>query len=63
MSSPSENQSFVVGSRVRAYVSQQDLKLSDETLEAINRHVHAMIDRAIERTRANKRLTIRPHDL
>jgi hypothetical protein len=63
MSSTSENHSFVVGSRVRAYVSQQDLKLSEETLEAINRRVHEMIDRAIERTRANKRLTIRPHDL
>jgi histone H3/H4 len=65
MSSTAENQGFpfLVGSRVRAYVSQHDLKLSEEALETLNRRVQELIDQAIERTKANKRLTVRPHDL
>lgn len=63
MSTGAEHPDFIVGSRVRSYVSKHDLKLSEETLAAINQRVQQMIDRAMERTRANKRLTVRPHDL
>lgn len=63
MSNGEKRPEFIVRARVRSYVNRHDLKLSEETLDALNRRVQYMVDRAIERTHANKRLTVRPHDL
>ncbi|MBW7857990.1 MAG: hypothetical protein H3C43_06830 [Leptonema sp. (in: Bacteria)] len=54
---------FLVNSRIRNYISEQGLKLSEETVDALNTRVQQIINQAIERTRANKRLTVRPYDL
>lgn len=54
---------FLVNSRIRNYISEQGFKLSEETIDALNTRLQQIIDKAIERTRANKRLTVRPYDL
>lgn len=54
---------FLVNSRIRSYISDQGLKLSEETIEVLNSKIQQILNQAIERTRANKRLTVRPYDL
>ena len=54
---------LVVGSKVKDYIRSKDLMASGDILEAISNRVHDMIDEAAERTSANKRSTLRPHDL
>lgn len=54
---------LVVGSKVKDYVRGKGLMSSGDLLEAISDRVHEMIDRAAGRTTANKRSTMRPHDL
>lgn len=55
-------ESFLVGARVRGYISNHGLKVADESVDELNRRVRDMLDEAISRTKANKRLTLRPHD-
>ena len=50
-------------SRLRDYIKQKKCEITDETIEAIERKLHEMIDNAIYRTKSNKRITIRPYDL
>lgn len=54
---------LVVGSKVKDYVRGKGLMASGDLLEAISDEVHDMIDRAADRTGANKRSTMRPQDL
>lgn len=55
-------ETFLVATRVRAYIASQGLKMSDEAMDELNLQVRSLVDRALQRTRANKRLTIRPQD-
>lgn len=50
-------------SRVREYIKEKNCEINDETIDAINKKLYEIIDKAIYRTKANKRVTIRPHDL
>jgi len=50
-------------SRVREYIKEKNCEINDETIDAINKKLYEIIDKAIYRTKANKRITIRPHDL
>jgi histone H3/H4 len=50
-------------SRLRDYIKQKKCEITDETIDAIERKLHEMIDNAIYRTKSNKRVTIRPYDL
>lgn len=54
---------LVVGSKVKDYIRSKGLMASGDILEAISNNVHAMLDAAADRTAANKRSTMRPHDL
>jgi hypothetical protein len=54
---------LVVGSKVKELVRSKGLMAAGDLLEAVSNCVAGMIDKAAERVTANKRSTMRPHDL
>jgi hypothetical protein len=54
---------LIVGSKVKAVIKSKGLKTAGDTLEAVSDRVHCLLDRAAERTKANRRSTVRPQDL
>ncbi len=50
-------------SRIREYIKKQKCEINEETIEAINNKLYEILDKAIFRTKSNKRITIRPYDL
>jgi len=59
----SDKESFVIGSKVKALVKAKGLMSSGELPDAVSDKVRELLERACERTTANKRSTVRPHDL
>ncbi|MBI4616120.1 MAG: hypothetical protein HY720_21060 [Planctomycetes bacterium] len=55
--------SLVVGSKVREYIRKNKLMTSGELLEALSNKMYCVLDCAMERTKGNKRSTVRAHDL
>ncbi len=58
-----EKDSLVVASKIRAYIRGKKMMTSSEAIGAINDKVYAMLDAASERTKANRRSTLKPQDL
>jgi hypothetical protein len=54
---------LIVASKVRAYIKSKNMLTASESLEAINDRVYKMLDCAIERTKANRRSTVKAQDL
>ena len=54
---------LVVASKVKAYVKSKGMMSSSDAVAALNDIVYAALDAAIERTKANKRSTVKPQDL
>ena len=54
---------LVVGSKVKAYIKAKGLMTAGDTLEALNKCVEGCLDKAAERTKANRRSTVKPQDL
>jgi histone H3/H4 len=55
--------SYVVGSKVKDFWGQKDLRLGGETLDALNQRVEELLDAAASRCKRNGRATVRPEDL
>ncbi len=55
--------SLIVASKVKAYIKSKKMMTSSETLEPLSNKVYAMLDAAIDRTKANRRSTVKPQDL
>lgn len=55
--------SLVVGSKVKAFLKEKGMKTAGDTTEAVSNRVYCMLEKAAERTKANKRATVRPCDL
>ena len=55
--------SLVVGSKVKAFIKSKGFKTAGDTLEAVSDKVYCMLDKAVCRTKENKRATVRPCDL
>ena len=55
--------SLVVGSKVKAFLKSKGVKTAGDTVEALSCKVYCLLDKAVERTKANKRATVRPQDL
>lgn len=53
----------VVASRVKQIVKDQNLRADGQLADAVNAKVIEMMKAAADRAKANKRGTIRPHDL
>jgi hypothetical protein len=58
-----KKESLVVASKVKAYVRSKKMMTSSDALGAISDGVYSMLDKAIERTKANRRSTVKPQDL
>lgn len=58
-----KRESLVVASKVKAYIKSKKMMTSSEALGAINDRVYCMLDVAAERTKANRRSTLKAHDL
>ncbi len=58
-----KKESLVVASKVKAYVRSKKMMTSSDALGAISDRVYSMLDKAIERTKANRRSTVKPQDL
>jgi len=54
---------LVVTSKVKAYIRSKNMMTSSDAVGAINEAVYCMLDKAIGRTKANRRSTIRAQDL
>ena len=52
-----------VGSKVKNYVCENGMMASGDLIESLSERVYALLDNAIARCNANKRSTVRPHDI
>jgi len=56
-------ESLVVASKVKAYIKSKGMMTASDSLGALNDAVYAMLDKALTRTGANRRSTVKPQDL
>lgn len=63
MAKPSKKEIAVVVSKVKEYVKSKGCMTSSEAIPALSDKIYCLIDKAIERTKANGRQTIKPQDL
>ena len=61
--SAKKKESLVVASKVKAYIKSKKMMTSSDALEALSNKVYCILDSAIERTKANRRSTVKPQDL
>ncbi|MBP9886992.1 MAG: hypothetical protein KBF93_11895 [Leptospiraceae bacterium] len=53
---------LIVSSKVKEYIKSKELMTSSDVVEGLNEKVYRLIDEAIERTKSNKRSTVRASD-
>lgn len=58
-----KKESLIVASKVKAYIKAKKMMTSSELLDALNCAVHCMLDKAADRTKANRRSTVKAQDL
>lgn len=58
-----EQETLIVASKTKAYIKSQGCMVSADAVDEINKKLYEMLDKAIQRTKDNKRTTLRPHDL
>jgi hypothetical protein len=56
-------EALVVASKVKAYIKSKGNMTASETLGALNEKVYCLLDKAVARTSANRRSTVKPQDL
>ena len=56
-------ENLIVASKVKEYIKSKKMMTSGDALEAINDAIYEMLDDAVERTKANKRSTVKPQDI
>lgn len=54
---------MIVSSKVKAYIKSKGCMTSSDALAALNCKLACIISAATERTKANKRSTVKPQDL
>ena len=58
-----KKESLVVASKIKAYIKSKKMMTSSDAIGAINDRLYCMLDEAAERTKANRRSTVKPQDL
>jgi len=58
-----EREMLVVGSKVKAFVKEKGCMTAGGVLPALNEKVYELLTAATDRTKSNKRSTLRPQDL
>lgn len=54
---------LVVASKVKAYIRSKGCMCSADAVQAISDCVYCCLDKAVTRTQANRRSTVKPQDL
>jgi hypothetical protein len=54
---------MVVSSKVKAYIKSKGCMTSGDALAALNCKIACILNAAVERTKGNKRSTVKPQDL
>ena len=54
---------LVVASKVKAYIKSKKMMTSSDAIVALSDQIYCMLDKAITRTKANRRSTVKPQDL
>jgi len=54
---------LVVASKIKAYIRSKGMMCSSDAIQAMSDCVYCCLDKAIERTKANRRSTVKPQDL
>ncbi|HIG96832.1 MAG TPA: hypothetical protein HA230_00590 [Candidatus Aenigmarchaeota archaeon] len=54
---------LVVKSKVREYAKKKKVNLGGDAAEALSREVMRLVDRAVERAKANRRSTVKGRDI
>jgi hypothetical protein len=58
-----KKESLIVASKVKAYIKSKKMMTSSDALAALSDAVYCMLDKAADRTKANRRSTVKPQDL
>ena len=58
-----KKESLIVASKVKAYIKSKKMMTSSDALEALSSKVYCILDAAAERTKANRRSTVKAQDL
>ena len=58
-----QRESLVVASKVKAYIKGKKMMTSADALSALSDKVYCILDAAAERTKANRRSTVKAQDL
>lgn len=58
-----KRENLIVGSKIKSYIRSKKCMVSGELVESLSNEVYGLLDRAVGRTKANKRSTVRPQDL
>ncbi|MEN6384156.1 MAG: hypothetical protein A2Y12_07445 [Planctomycetes bacterium GWF2_42_9] len=56
-------ESLIVASKVKAYVKSKKMMTSADALGALSDKIYCILDCACERTKLNRRSTLKPQDL
>ena len=59
----SKKEVLVVASKVKAFVKSKGMMSSSDSIAALNDKVYCLLEKAICRTQANRRSTVKPQDL
>jgi len=63
MAKKKQREVLIVASKVKEYIRSKGLQSSGETVPALSEKIYSMIDDATDRTKENRRSTVRPCDL
>ena len=58
-----QRECLVVASKIKAYIKSKNMMTSSEAIAAVSAEVYDMLDDAIARCAANRRSTVKAHDL
>lgn len=58
-----KRENLVVGSKIKAYIRSKKCMVAGDLVDSLSAEVYGLIDKAVGRTKANKRSTVRPQDL
>ena len=54
---------LVVASKVKAYIKGKKMQTSGDSIQALSEKIYGWLDEAANRTKANRRSTLKPQDL
>ncbi|MBE7437654.1 MAG: hypothetical protein HS115_04295 [Spirochaetales bacterium] len=57
-----ERESLIVASKVKGYIKEKGCIVSSDAMGALNEKIYKLLDEATDRTKDNKRSTLRPYD-